>query len=48
MTALSEELKQEIIREEPGGLWLILGEETASDTSSAADLLCGEQDETER
>ena len=47
MTALSEELKREIIRDEPGGLWLILSEETASDASSATGLLCGEPDETE-
>ncbi len=47
MTALSEELKEEIIRDEPGGLWLILGEETAADASSATSLLCGEPDETE-
>ncbi len=45
MTALSEELKQEIIREEPSGLWLILNEETAADTPFATDLLCGEPDE---
>ncbi len=47
MIALSEELKEEIIRDEPGGLWLILGEETASDALSAIGLPCGEPDENE-
>ena len=42
MIALTEERKQEIIEEEPGGIWLVLDEEHPRDAPSPADLLGGE------
>ena len=38
MTALTEERKQQIIEEEPGGIWLVLNEEYDRDMSPVADL----------
>jgi hypothetical protein len=42
MTALNEECKQQIIDEEPGGIWLVLNEEFPRETLTAGDLLAGE------
>ncbi len=42
MIALTEERKQQIIEEEPGGLWLVLHEEYPRDVPSAADLFGGD------
>jgi hypothetical protein len=39
MIALTEERKQQIIEEEPGGLWLVLNEEYPRDVATASDLL---------
>ena len=39
MIALTEERKQQIIEEEPGGLWLVLDEEYPRDVPGVADLL---------
>ena len=39
MIALTEERKQQILEEEPGGLWLVLDEECPRDVPTAADLL---------
>lgn len=44
MIALSEERKRQIMDEQPGGLWLVLGEENPRDAQTAGDLLCGEPD----
>ena len=45
MTALTEERKQLIIAEEPGGLWLVLNEEYPRDVPTVAGLLGGNPDE---
>ncbi|MEZ5399165.1 MAG: hypothetical protein R2729_05810 [Bryobacteraceae bacterium] len=42
MIVLTEERKQQIIEEEPGGLWLVLDEEYPRDLPAAADLLGGD------
>jgi hypothetical protein len=42
MISLTEERKQDIIDEEPGGLWLVLDEEYPRNHVTAGDLLCGE------
>lgn len=42
MIALTEERKQQILEEEPGGLWLVLDEEYPRDVPSAAGLLGGD------
>lgn len=42
MTALTEERKQQILDEEPRGLWLVLNEEYPLDITTAADLLVDE------
>lgn len=42
MIALTEERKQQIIDEEPGGLWLVLDEEYPRDAPRADDLLGGD------
>lgn len=39
MIDLTEERKQQIIEEEPGGLWLVLDEEYPRDVPGVADLL---------
>ena len=44
MIPLTEERKQQIIDEQPGGLWLVLTEESARDESMAGDLLCEDPD----
>jgi hypothetical protein len=46
MIALTEERKRQIIDEEPGGLWLVLNEESQRDFSAAGDLLCKDLDVT--
>jgi hypothetical protein len=38
MEALSEQLKDAIIREHPDGLWLVLAEEYSCDERAASDL----------
>lgn len=45
MTVLTEERKQQIIAEEPGGLWLVLNEEYSRDIPTAVGLLGGNPDE---
>ncbi len=42
MIALTEERKQQIIDEQPGGLWLVLDEEYPRELPTAGDLLCGD------
>jgi hypothetical protein len=42
MIPLTEERKQDIINEEPGGLWLVLNEEYPRNHQTTGDLLCGE------
>ena len=37
--ALTEERKQQIMEEEPGGLWLVLQEEYPRDLANLSDLL---------
>jgi hypothetical protein len=41
MEPMTDELKETIIREQPGGIWLVLAEEHAPDVVTAQDLLCG-------
>ena len=41
MDSMSDELKETIIREHPGGIWLVLAQEYPSDAVTADDLLCG-------
>jgi hypothetical protein len=41
MDSMSDELKETIIREHPGGIWLVLAEEYPPDLVTASDLLCG-------
>lgn len=45
MIPLTEEIKQEIIREEPGGIWFVLNEEYPRDLPTPGDLLCGDPGE---
>ena len=47
MIPLTEERKQDIVNEEPGGLWLVLDEEYPRNQVTAGDLLCGEPVEVE-
>jgi hypothetical protein len=42
MIPLTEERKQQIIDEQPDGLWLVLTEEGSRDESTVSDLLCGD------
>ena len=42
MIPLTEERKQDMINEEPDGLWLVLDEEYPPNHGTAGDLLCGE------
>lgn len=42
MTPLTEERKQEIINEQPDGLWLVLDEEYPRNHPTPGDLLCGD------
>ena len=44
MTTLTEERKQQIIAEEPGGLWLVLDEEHPRDVPPVASLLSAAPD----
>lgn len=46
MIALTEERKQQIINEEPDGLWLVLNEENPQGTPTAGDFLCGDPVDT--
>lgn len=41
MEPMTDELKETIIREQPGGIWLVLAEECPPDVVTADDLLCG-------
>ena len=41
MDSMSDELKETIIREHPGGIGLVLAEEYPPDIVTAHDLLCG-------
>ncbi len=45
MIALTEERKQQIIDEEPGGLWLVLDEEYPRELPTPGDLLSGDPDD---
>lgn len=47
MIALTEERKQQIINEEPDGLWLVLKEENPQGTPTAGDFLCGDPADTD-
>ena len=47
MTALTEERKQQIISEEPAGLWLVLNEEYPRDVPTVDGLLGGYPDDTD-
>lgn len=40
MNSMSDELKETIIRDHPGGIWLVLAEEYPPDLVTADDLLC--------
>ena len=40
MDSMSDELKDTIIREYPGGIWLVLAQEYPPDVVTADDLLC--------
>ena len=41
MEPMTDELKETIIREHPGGIWLVLAQEYPLDVVTADDLLCG-------
>ncbi|HVZ16934.1 MAG TPA: hypothetical protein VG897_07450 [Terriglobales bacterium] len=41
MEPMTDELKETIIREQPGGIWLVLTEEYPPEIVTAHDLLCG-------
>jgi hypothetical protein len=41
MEPMTDELKETIIREHPGGIGLVLAEEYPPDVVTAHDLLCG-------
>ena len=41
MEQMTDELKETTIREQPGGIWLVLAEEYPPDVVTAHDLLCG-------
>jgi hypothetical protein len=47
MIGITEERKQQIIEEEPGGLWLVLDEEYPRDVPNAGDLLGGDPPDAE-
>jgi hypothetical protein len=42
MIPLAEERKQEIINEQPDGLWIVLHEEYPQNHPTPGDLLCGD------
>jgi len=42
MITLAEERKQQIIDEQPEGLWLVLNEEYPREVPVPGDLLCGD------
>jgi hypothetical protein len=46
MIDLTEERKQQILDEQPGGLWLVLNEEYARDVLTVADLAGESPEET--
>ncbi len=48
MIDLTEERKQQIIEEEPGGLWLVLDEEYPRDVPGVGDLLGADLPDAER
>ena len=41
MEPMTDELKETVIREQPGGIWLVLAEENPPDVVTAHDLLGG-------
>jgi hypothetical protein len=45
--ALTEERKRQIIDEQPGGLWLVLEEESSHAVRTPGDLLCGDPDDAD-
>lgn len=47
MIALTEERKQQIINEEPGGLWLVLNDENLCDAPTAGDFPGGDPADTD-
>lgn len=47
MILLTDERKQQIIDEQPGGLWLVLEEEYPREAQEPGDLLCGDLDEAD-
>ena len=42
MIPLTEERKQQMIDEQPAGLWLVLTEESFRNEPTVGDLLCGD------
>ena len=40
MEPMTDELKETIIREDPGGIWVVLAQEYPPDVVTADDLLC--------
>lgn len=46
MNSLTEERKQQILEEEPNGLWFVLTEESVRDPTTVGDLLCGDPEGT--
>jgi hypothetical protein len=47
MNALTEERKQQIIEEEPGGVWQVLNEESSRERTTVGDLLSGDLEGTD-
>jgi hypothetical protein len=47
MIPLTDERKQQIIDEQPGGLWLVLEKEYPREAQEPGDLLCGDLDEAD-
>jgi len=45
--ALTEERKQQIINEEPDGLWLVLNEENPQGPPTVGDFVCGDPADTD-
>ena len=45
MIALTVERKQQIVEEEPGGIWLVLHEEYPRDVPTVADVFGGNPDD---
>jgi hypothetical protein len=43
MDSMSDELKETIIHDHPGGIWLVLAHEYPPDVVTADDLLCGKR-----